>query len=317
MSGPVIIEARGLTKRYGKTLAVNGVDLAICEGEVFGLLGPNGSGKTTIILMLLGLTEPSAGSVTVASCNPLREPLEVKRRVGYLPDQVGFYEQMTARENLAYSARLMGLSSAEAATRIDAALARVGLGAVVNKRTNTFSHGMRQRLGLAELLVKQAKVLILDEPTNGLDPQATHELLKLIGELRADGMTIVLSSHLLGLVQSICDRVALFRNGQLGLSGKVEDLARQVLGGAFTVEAEAEDVDFAKALNRLPGTVAVTVTGPNHVRVDAESDIRPEIARRILEQGGKLREMALKRASLDDVYTRYFATEEKEVADAA
>jgi ABC-2 type transport system ATP-binding protein len=315
MSAPVI-EAKGLTKRYGKTVAVRGVDLAIQEGEVFGLLGPNGCGKTTTILMLLGLTEPTSGKVTVAGCDPLRDPLEAKRRVGYLPDLVGFYEQMTARENLRYSARLMGLTAAEADQRITKALARVGLTEAADKRTNTFSHGMRQRLGLAELLVKQAKVLILDEPTNGLDPQATQELLKLIGELRGEGLTIVLSSHMLGLVQSVCDRVALFRNGRVGLIGRVDEIARTVLGSAFVVDVEAEGLALRQVLEGLPGISTLTETSPTHVRIDALSDIRPEIAARILEKGGKLREMALKRASLDDVYARFFAAPE-EVKHAA
>ncbi len=284
MSAPVI-EAKGLTKRYGKTIAVRGVDLAIQEGEVFGLLGPNGCGKTTTILMLLGLTEPTSGKVTVAGCDPLRDPLEAKRRVGYLPDLVGFYEQMTARENLRYSARLMGLTAAEADQRITKALARVGLTEAADKRTNTFSHGMRQRLGLAELLVKQAKVLILDEPTNGLDPQATQELLKLIGELRGEGLTIVLSSHMLGLVQSVCDRVALFRSGRVGLTGRVDEIARTVLGSAFVVDVEAEGLALRQALEGLAGISTLTETSPTHARIDALSDIRPEIAARILEKG--------------------------------
>lgn len=284
MSAPVI-EAKGLTKRYGKTVAVRGVDLAIQEGEVFGLLGPNGCGKTTTILMLLGLTEPTSGKVTVAGCDPLRDPLEAKRRVGYLPDLVGFYEQMTARENLRYSARLMGLTAAEADQRITKALARVGLTQAADKRTNTFSHGMRQRLGLAELLVKQAKVLILDEPTNGLDPQATEELLKLIGELRGEVLTIVLSSHMLGLVQSVCDRVALLRSGRVGLTGRVDEIARTVLGSAFVVDVEAEGLALRQALEGLAGISTLTETSPTHARIDALSDIRPEIAARILEKG--------------------------------
>lgn len=284
MSAPVI-EAKGLTKRYGKTVAVRGVDLAIQEGEVFGLLGPNGCGKTTTILMLLGLTEPTSGKVTVAGCDPLRDPLEAKRRVGYLPDLVGFYEQMTARENLRYSARLMGLTAAEADQRITKALARVGLTQAADKRTNTFSHGMRQRLGLAELLVKQAKALILDEPTNGLDPQATQELLKLIGELRGEVLTIVLSSHMLGLVQSVCDRVALLRSGRVGLTGRVDEIARTVLGSAFVVDVEAEGLALRQALEGLAGISTLTETSPTHARIDALSDIRPEIAARILEKG--------------------------------
>ena len=147
---------------------------------------------------------------------------------------------------------------------------------------------MRQRLGLAELLMKQAEVAILDEPTNGLDPQATQELLELIGELRVEGMTILLSSHLLGLVQSICDRVALFRKGRIGLVGRVDHLARDVLGGTYAVEVEAEDVDLAAALADLEGVGAVTDLGAGTTRVDADRDVRPEIARRIVAAGGAL-----------------------------
>lgn len=311
-----VIEAKGLVKRYGRSMAVKGVDLVINPGEVFGLLGPNGSGKTTTILMLLGLTEPSGGTVTIAGCDPLRDPLEVKRRVGYLPDLVGFYDNMTGRENLVYSARLAGLRSAEARTRIDASLVRVGLTQAAERRTATYSHGMRQRLGLAELLVKQAKVLILDEPTNGLDPQATQDLLHLIGKLRDEGLTIVLSSHLLGLVQTICDRVALFHNGRIGLTGRVDELASQVLGSAFNIDVDAEGLDIGAAIAGLPGLVSVTMTGPSRARVDTARDIRPEIARRILERGGLLREMALRRASLDDVYARFFE-KQQEIANAA
>ncbi len=311
-----VIEVHGLTKRYGHTVAVDGIDLKIEAGEVFGLLGPNGSGKTTTILMLLGLTEPTGGTVSVLGFDPLRRPLQVKRRVGYLPDLVGFYDHLSAYENLAYSARLIGLDSTESASRINKALDRVGLGDVARQRVSTFSHGMRQRLGLAELLVKEARIAILDEPTNGLDPQATQELLGLIGELRADGMTIVLSSHLLGLVQSICDRVALFRKGHIGLIGKVPDLAREVLGGAFVIEVEAEGVDLAEALAGIDGIGAVTRMTEATTRVDANRDVRPEIARRVVEAGGLLRNMTISRTSLDEVYVRYFEQAE-EVRDAA
>jgi ABC-2 type transport system ATP-binding protein len=310
-----VIEARGLAKRYGGAVAVAGLDLTVRAGEVFGLLGPNGSGKTTTILMLLGLTEPSGGSVRVLGLDPLRQPLAVKRRVGYLPDTVGFYDTMTARENLAYTARLAGIASAESRRRIDAALARVGLAAVADRRVATYSHGMRQRLGISEVLVKQAELAILDEPTNGLDPQATQELLDLIGELRREGMTILLSSHLLGLVESICDRVALFREGRIGLSGPVNELARQVLGGAYVVEVEADGVDLAATLADLAGVASVSAGLRGVTRVDADRDVRADIARRVVNAGGALRNLAIRRAGLDEVYVRYF--EQMETADAA
>jgi ABC-2 type transport system ATP-binding protein len=312
MSGAVIT-TRGLTKRYGAYTAVSNLDLSVEGGEVFGVLGPNGSGKTTTILMLLGLTEPTAGTVDILGFDPLRQPLAVKRRVGYLPDSVGFYDGLSARENLAYTARLAGLGQIESHARIAAALDRVGLGQVADRRVGTFSRGMRQRLGIAEVLMKDCRIAILDEPTSGLDPQATQELLQLIGELKGEGMTILLSSHLLGLVQSICDRVALFNKGRIGLVGRVNDLARQVLGGNYVVEVEAEGVDLASVLAGLPGVGKVTLKGAGVTRVDAERDIRPEIAERVVGAGGALRNMAIDRASLDEVYVRYF----EDLANAA
>ncbi len=226
----VVIAARGLSRRYGDTSAVDAINFDIFRGEVFGLLGPNGAGKTTTILMMLGLTEISEGKVSVLGFDPARAPLQVKRRVGYLPDSVGFYDHMTAVENLSYIARLMGLSWAERSQRIRQALERVRLTEVANKRVATFSRGMRQRLGLAEIIVKRAEIAILDEPTSGLDPQATLEFLDLIGELKAEGVTILLSSHMLDQVQRVCDRVALFQAGRIVMMGSVAELATQSAG---------------------------------------------------------------------------------------
>src|SRR5438132_4641470 len=163
MAGELVIRAAQLTKRYGANLAVDHIDLEVEAGEIVGILGPNGSGKTTTILMLLGLTEPTAGEALVAGFDPLRDPLEVKRRVGYLPDQIGFYDTLSARDNLAYTGRLAGLSRGEIDERFTAALERVGLGDVGRARVATFSQGMRQRLGLAEILMKRPSIAILDE----------------------------------------------------------------------------------------------------------------------------------------------------------
>jgi len=308
MTGPrkTVIEARGLTKRYGAVTAVDHIDLDIGAGEIFGLLGPNGSGKTTTILMLIGLTEPSEGSVSVFGHDPLREPLAVKAHVGYLPDAVGFYDHLTARENLAYTARLAGIDQRDAASRISSALTKVRLADVADHKVSSYSRGMRQRLGLAEILIKDCRVAILDEPTSGLDPQSTHELLAMIRQLADDGMTVILSSHLLGMVQSICDRVALFSDGRIGLLGRVGDLAREVLGGSHVIEVEAEGIDIASALDGVEGVTRVAADGPGHATVEAKGDVRAEVARRIVEKGGRLRSLSADRTSLDSVYVRYF-----------
>jgi ABC-2 type transport system ATP-binding protein len=314
-----VIAAQGLTKRYGKATAVDHIDFAIHKGEVFGLLGPNGAGKTTTILMMLGLTDISGGTVRVLGRDPAREPLQVKRRVGYLPDSVGFYDHMTAAENLAYTAKLMGLNAAERARRIAAALARVRLLDVAGKRVATFSRGMRQRLGLAEILVKQAEVAILDEPTSGLDPQATIEFLALIGELKSEGVTVLLSSHLLDQVQRVCSRVALFQAGRIVLIGAVADLARQVLGAGFVVEVEADGERLDRRLGAIGGVTRVETIAPDRFRLTAERDVRPDAARAVVAANGALRRLSVDEPSLDAIYTRFFQGKpaEQGVRDAA
>ncbi|WP_348627743.1 ABC transporter ATP-binding protein, partial [Mesorhizobium sp. M2C.T.Ca.TU.002.02.1.1] len=309
-----VIEARGLVKRYGRFPAVDGIDLTVEKGEVFGLLGPNGSGKTTTILLLLGLTEPTAGSIRVLGLDPLRQPLAVKRQVGYLPDQIGFYDHLTAWENLAYTARLAGLISKEADGRINDALARVRLAEVAHRRVATFSRGMRQRLGLAEVLVKQAEIAILDEPTSGLDPQSTQELLDLIRELAAEGVTFVLSSHQLAMMQTICSQVALFRKGQVGLVGRVEDLTANVLGGTYRLEVEAEKADLEKLLAGVPHVSGLMPLQGGRWRVDADSDVRADVARRIVGAGGALHSITMRQTTLDEVYVRFFEGENHDIA---
>jgi ABC-2 type transport system ATP-binding protein len=301
-----VIGARGLTRRYGSTAVVDAIDFDIVRGEVFGLLGPNGAGKTTTILMMLGLTEISSGEVSVLGFNPAREPLKVKRRVGYLPDAVGFYDQLTATENLAYTAKLMGLPRAERARRIEAALWRVGLSNVASKQVATFSRGMRQRLGLAEIIVKRAEIAILDEPTSGLDPQATQEFLGLIGELKAEGITVLLSSHMLDQVQRICDRVALFQAGRIVLMGSVPELAIKVLGAGFVVEIEAEGLGIARRLAMIPGVTQVETLAADRFRMTAERDVRPDAARAVVAVDGALRKLSVDEPSLEAIYARYF-----------
>lgn len=308
-----VIETRGLTKLYGETRAVDHLSLTIHRGEVFGLLGPNGSGKTTTILMLLGLTEPTAGTVRVLGQDPARQPLQVKARVGYLPDSVGFYEELTARENLAYTARLNRIPEAEAEPRIEAALTRMGLGEVIDRPVSSYSHGMKRRLGMADVLIKQPEIIILDEPTLGLDPEAAREFLDMVRELRKDGFTVLLSSHLLHQVQAICDRVGLFRKGVMVLEGTVPELARKVLGGAYRVQVETAGPDVRETLGRIPGAVRVhDETGGRWV-VEAERDLRSEVASAVMAQGGRLLSLRMEEPSLDEVYTRYF----QEAAHAA
>lgn len=301
-----VIETQGLTKRYGPVVAVSDLNLRLHAGEVFGMLGPNGSGKTTTILMLLGLTEPTGGTARVLGEDPARNPLAVKRRVGYLPDAVGFYDELTARENLAYTARLNGLPAREAEQRIDEVLTRLGLRDVADRLAGAYSRGMRQRLGLADVLLKRPQVAIFDEPTIGLDPEAAHEFLAMIRTLKADGITVLLSSHLLHQVQAVCDRVGLFNNGRMVLEGTVEGLAQQVLGGAYRIEVEVTGEDIERVLTGIPGVLRVSRARPGVYALDTQADVRGEVARRVATTRANLVGITLERASLDEVYTRYF-----------
>jgi len=312
----VAVETVGLTKRYGDLVAVQDLNLRLNTGEVFGMLGPNGSGKTTTILMLLGLTEPTAGTARVLGWDPTRQPLQVKRRVGYLPDSVGFYDELTAWENLRYTAALNGLSSAEANRRIGEVLERMGLQDVAHRKVGTFSRGMKQRLGLADVLLKQPQVAILDEPTLGLDPEAALEFLALIRSLKRDGLTVLLASHLLHQVQSVCDRVGLFHRGRMVLEGTVDELRERVLGGAYRIHVQARGAEVERILREVPGVVRVTRTDGDTYRVEARVDCRAEIARRVVASGDLLA-LSVDRPGLDEVYARYFQQVEAQSGGAA
>ena len=305
-----VIEADNLVKRYDGVPVVKGISFSVERGEIFCLLGPNGAGKTTTILMLLGLSDISSGKARVLGHDPAREPLTVKRRVGYLPDQVGFYDNLSASANLRYTARLMGLERAEREGKIRSALGHVGLAEFANKRVGTFSRGMRQRLGLAEILMKEAEIAILDEPTSGLDPQATLELLEIIRDLKRRRVSVLLSSHLLERVQSVCDRVALFSEGHIVLLGSVPELGRQVLGGGFRVEVEAQGEGLAERIAAIPGVQKVEADGADRVRLLADHDVRPEAAAVVVGAGGRLLRLSVEEPSLEAIYTHYFKTHE-------
>jgi len=227
----MIIETTDLTKRYGRQTAVNQLSLKVETGEIFGFLGPNGAGKTTTLLMLLGLTQPSGGSATVCGLNPLRMAKEVKRHVGYLPENVGFYGDMDAVQSLEYVAALNGIGSRQAREKIDDLLELVGLKDEARKRTGAFSRGMKQRLGIAEVLMKDPTVLFLDEPTLGLDPEGAIQMVGLIQSLnQSRNMTVLLSSHNLSQVQRISHRVGIMIAGSLIAEGSVDTLAKESFG---------------------------------------------------------------------------------------
>ncbi|MGH2446214.1 MAG: ABC transporter ATP-binding protein, partial [Candidatus Limnocylindria bacterium] len=215
-----------LTKRYGDHVAVDRLSLELRRGEIYGLLGPNGAGKTTTILMLLGLSEPTSGEAHVLGLDPTRHALEVKRRVGYLPDAVGFYGGLTGRENLRYTARLNGLDRTDAEATISTLLDEIGLAEAADRAVETYSRGMIQRLGIADALMKDPEILILDEPTTAIDPTGVAQLLALIQRFVAQrGLGVLLSSHLLEQVERLCDRIGVFSRGRLVAEGTIAELS--------------------------------------------------------------------------------------------
>jgi ABC-2 type transport system ATP-binding protein len=304
-----VIVARRLTKLYGDFPAVSNLDLTIRAGEVFGLLGPNGAGKTTTVLMLLGLTEPSRGVVRVVGMDPTREPLAVKRHVGYLPDNVGFYGGMTGRENLRYTARLNGLPRTEAEARIDELLGEVRLLDAADNKAETYSRGMRQRLGIADALVKNPSVLILDEPTIAIDPAGVEELLALLKRLVAErNLTVLLSSHILGQVQGVCDRVGFFSAGRLVAAGTLEELAR---GTDRTIQLEVGVDGDPSAIDpvarALPGVRAVEPSPENdrYRVVTSTDDVAGPLATALAAAGLPLVHLRRRGADLQELYRRF------------
>lgn len=231
MEAIYVIETQDLTKIYKGQAAVENLSFKVNEGEIFGFLGPNGAGKTTTLLMLLGLTEPTSGHARVLGLDPTREPIKVKSQIGYLQENMGFYSDLNAKQMLKFVAELNGYTGNHADERIENALETVGLAGDGIKKIGTYSRGMRQRLGIAELLIKDSKIAFLDEPTLGLDPDVTNRMIELIQSLCRDkNMTVLLSSHLLHQVQKICHRIGIMIKGRMVAQGSMDQLAKEKFG---------------------------------------------------------------------------------------
>lgn len=310
-----IIKIDNLTKQYEDQVAVNQLSLSIKKGEIFGLLGPNGAGKTTTILMLLGLSEPTAGTVRVCGIDSTRNPIEVKRKVGYLPDDVGFYQNMTGLENLIYTARLNGLDSKEAEKRALYLLDKVKLTDAAHKKAGKYSRGMRQRLGLADVLIKNPEVIILDEPTLGIDPEGVRDFLQLIKQLNVEEkITVLLSSHHLHQVQQICDRVGIFVKGKLIAEGNMETLARKLfLEDTFTIHVQCNPIseELKDAIKGLPNVNKVEIND-DYMIVYCKEDVSPIISKTVIEKGASLYNIQKKNFGLDEIYHRYFEGREND-----
>ncbi len=309
MNEQFAIETQDLTKKYDGVTVVDHLNLHIKEKEVFGLLGPNGAGKTTTILMLLGLSEPASGTARVFGFNPTREPLKVKRLIGYLPEKVGFYENLTARENLKFIAELNNLSSAEAGRKADEVLEMVNLTDRANGAVGKFSRGMKQRLGIADVLIKSPKVVFLDEPTAGLDPEGINSLLDLIAGLPKAGTTVVLSSHQLYQVQRVCHSIGILSKGKMVIEGNIDELGREALAGGryrIMVETAQPSPQLVDVIKKIKGVLNVEAEA-NKLIVSTESDLRAEISKAVVGNDAPLIQVKIQEFSLDEIYMKYFS----------
>jgi len=304
-----IIETTNLTKRYRDKLAVNELNLKVEQKEIFGFLGPNGAGKTTTILMLIGLTEPTSGSASVCGFDPTRKPLEVKRRIGYLPENPGFYEDMSAEENLLYIARLNRIPVMNNGKQIIELLEQMGLAEDRRRPVREYSRGMKQRLGFAEVLIKQPQVVILDEPTLGIDPDGVTRILDLISRLNRDqGLTVLLCSHQLHQVQQICHRIGIIVNGKMIVQGEMDELGKTILKEHqwnFLLEVSGKADNMEAELRSISG-IGIVEERSGGWFLRCTRDVRPEVVSLVAKNDLSLLQLRSEDPTLEEIYLKYF-----------
>ena len=305
-----MIEVKGLTRRYGRTLALDGVSFDVAAGEVVGFLGPNGAGKSTTMKILTGSLAPTAGTAVVAGCDLLERPLDVRRRVGFMPEHVALYADMTVDELLRFVAEIKGVAPTRQAAHVQQLMERTGLAEMRGRLVGTLSHGYRKRVGLAQALVGDPGVLVLDEPTSGLDPHQIVEIRELIRSFRG-ARTVLFSSHILSEVAAICERVLILDKGRLvteevaaGLAGGRDDGAAPVSTVVLSWDGDREAV--ARALAGVTGVddVVVTDAGAEVLIAGNPVEIRPRLVESVLASGGRLQTMQDKGPTLEDLFLR-------------
>lgn len=302
----ILLQAEGLGRRYGERRAVESLDLTLRRGEVLGLLGPNGAGKSTTLRMLSGTLPPSEGSIRLAGVDLLEQPRRAKRALGYLPELPPLYPEQTVADYLRYCARLHGVARAGAPAAAAAAMARCGLSEVAGRLIGRLSKGYQQRVGIAQAIVHRPAVVILDEPTVGLDPLQMREIRALIGELRADH-GVLLSSHILPEIQSVCDRVVILHRGRAVYSGGLQppahDGEREVLLGLGAAVEPAQ-------LTALPGVLAVASVDGQRLRLRlASAEAATAVQRHVLAAGWELREWLPLERNLEQLFVSLTAGE--------
>ena len=317
-----MIEVRHVTKRYGPVAAVDDVSFRVEAGQILGFLGPNGAGKTTTMRVLTGYLPPTGGTATIAGFDVLEEPLEAKRRTGYLPETPPLYPDMTVREYLTFVARINGLAASERPARIDRVMERTSIGDVAGRHCGKLSKGYRQRVGLAQAILHNPEVLILDEPTAGLDPKQIIETRELIKELAGDH-TIILSTHILPEVSQTCERVVIINQGRVVAEDSPDNLTGR-LHGAVTVQMRIDTAgaDPTAVLQAVPGVASVSAGEPGddgrtvEVQSARDADIRRDLANAVVTHGWGLLEMRRARLSLEEIFLQLTTAEEPADEDA-
>jgi ABC-2 type transport system ATP-binding protein len=324
-----MIKVEGLTKRYGRTVAVNNISFEVEKGQVVGFLGPNGAGKTTTMRVLTCFLPPSAGTASLAGYDVLEQPLEVKRRIGYLPETPPLYPEMEVGEYLTFVGRLKGVLGSDIARRVDEVEGLCAIGDMRGKLISKLSKGYRQRVGLAQAIIHNPDVLILDEPTAGLDPKQIIETRELIKDLaKAGAHTIILSTHILPEVEQTCERVIIINKGQLVATDTVDNLTHRLRGSeAVAVEVEARDgkLDSAAAQRRLEQVAGVSrvvlkSSADERAMLEVESlqkaAIRGDLARAVVESGWNLNELRPLALSLEEIFLELTSAESATAAPA-
>ncbi|NMG31482.1 ABC transporter ATP-binding protein [Aromatoleum evansii] len=294
-----VIAVRSATRHYGAVRAVDGVDLEVAPGELFGLIGHNGAGKSTLFKMMLGLIPATAGDIRIDGSPVTGSSFRaVRRKIGYLPENVVLYDNLTGFETLEFFARLKGVSTSECAP----ALERVGLAHAARRRVREYSKGMRQRLGFAQALLGKPRILFLDEPTTGLDPEAIREFYVILRGLKADGVTMILTSHILAEIQERVDRLAIMAAGKIQAVGTVQDLREQMdLPLWFRVRLAHEDFDHVRTvLGGLP--VTAVEAREDHVAVECRRESKMLVMQALALLGDKVLDLHVHEPSLEDVF---------------
>lgn len=301
-----MIEVKNLRKTYGDIVALDDVSFEVEEGEAFAFLGPNGAGKTTTIKILMGFIYPDLGYARIFGKDVIRHGKEIRKRIGYLPEEIGFYDQLSAYDNLDFYGRLFGIPKTEREKRINELLERVGLSERKDSRVREYSHGMKQRLGIAQSLLNHPDLLIYDEPTSGLDPRSSYEIRELIKGFVKEGKTLFLSSHLLYEVQQICKTVAIINKGKIVVKDEIKNLSRMISGKGIKIKIRCLNLseEIVSRVKKLKGVKNVRVSKNILTATAGDENIVANIVSSMVKAGGKITRVEETTPGLEEVFLK-------------